>query len=252
MEILLATAYGTDNGPLSFGATETMGCRRPFDPENKIFTARGTVKIPYSTKDFDKAVSLFLKDFDKFKENECYIYDAVDLLRQAICNRLTSVVRKTVSAYKSKDYLVCVEYGEKLLSLLDTLDRVLLNCKDFSFSSYIEPVKEYTDKLDDFTRELYMINARALITTWYCRLLCDDGNLHDYAHRQLGDHINSFHKMRWKKFLEQVKIEMDGGKPQEIDWFKVEWDWVLSETKFTKKVREDSLKALGKQLLEKS
>ncbi len=252
IEILLKTVYGSDNGPLSFGASETMGCRRPLDPESKMFTARGTVKIPYSTKEFDKAVSLFLKDYDRFKDNECYVYDAVDLLRQAICNRLTSVVRKTVSAYKSKDYLVCVEYGEKLLSLLDALDRVLLNCKEFTFNSYIGPVCEYADKLDDFTRELYMINAKALITTWYCRLLCDDGNLHDYAHRQLGDLVHSFHKMRWKKFIEQVKIEMDGGKPQEIDWFKVEWDWVLDDIRCSSKLREDSLKALGKQLLEKS
>ncbi len=250
MEILLKTVYGTDNGPLSFGATETMACRRPLDAENKMFTARATIKVPYSNDEFNKAVSLFLKDFDKFKDNECYIYDAVDLLRQSICNELTPLVKKTVSAYKSKDYLICLEYGEKLLSLLDTLDRVLLNSKDFSYSSYIAPVKEYTDKLDDFTRELYMINAKALITTWYCRLLCDDGNLHDYAHRQLGDHINSFHKMRWEKFLEQVRIEMDSGKQQEIDWFKVEWDWVLDETSYTKKVREDSLKALGKQILD--
>ena len=249
MEILRKTAYGSDNGPLSFGATETMACRRPLDPESKMFTARGTVKIPYSEKEFDEAVKLFLKDFDKFKDNECYIYDAVDLLRQSICNKLTPLVRKTISAYKSKDYLICLEYGEELLSLLDTLDRVLLNSKYFSFSSYIEPAKEYTNKLDDFTRELYMINAKALITTWYCRLLCDDGNLHDYAHRQLGDHINSFHKMRWEKFLEQVKIEMDSGKQQDIDWFKVEWNWVLGETTFTKKVREDSLKAIGKQVL---
>jgi alpha-N-acetylglucosaminidase len=248
-DILLKTAYGSDNGPLSFGATETMACRRPLDPETKMFTARGTVKIPYSEKDFDEAVKLFLKDFDKFKDNECYIYDAVDLLRQSLCNKLTSVVKKTVSAYKSKDYLICLEYGEKLVELLDTLDRTLLNSKHFMFSSYIEPAKAYADKLDDFTRELYMINANALITTWYCRLLCDDGNLHDYAHRQLGDLVNSFHKMRWEKFLEQVKAEADGQKPAEIDWFKIEWDWVLGERKFTEKVREDSLKAIGKQIL---
>ena len=248
-DILLKTAYGSDNGPLSFGATETMACRRPLDPETKMFTARATVKIPYSEKDFDEAVKLFLKDFDKFKGNECYIYDAVDLLRQSLCNKLTAVVKKTVSAYKSKDYLICLEYGEKLIELLDTLDRVLLNSKYFMFSSYIEPVKAYADKLDDFTRELYMINANALITTWYCRLLSDDGNLHDYAHRQLGDLVNSFHKMRWQKFLEQVKAEMDGQKSAEIDWFKVEWDWVLGERKFTEKVREDSLKAIEKQVL---
>lgn len=249
MKILLKTVYSEENCTSMFGAPESMGCRRPLDPETKMFTARGSVKIPYSRSEFDEAVKLFLKDYDKFKGNECYIYDAVDLLRQSIANKMTSTVKKTVSAYKSKDYFAFMEYSEKLLSLFDTLDRVLLNSRYFSFSSYYEPVLEYTDKLDDFTKQLYRINAKALITTWYCRLLSDKGNLHDYAHRQLGDLMNSFYKMRWEKLIEQVKVEMDGGKPQEIDWFKHEWDWVLSDTKYTKKVREDSLKALGKQIL---
>ncbi len=250
MEILLKTAYGNDTGALSFGATETIFCRRPLDPETKMFTARGVVKLPYSKDDFDEAVKLFLADYDKFKDNECYIYDAVDLLRQSLANKLSRLAKKTVSAYKSKDYFAFMDYSKQMLDFADMLDRVLLNCKDFSFSSYIEPVCEYTEKLDDFTKELYMFNAKALITTWYCRLLADKGNLHDYAHRQMGDLISSFYKMRWEKLVEQVKIEMDGGKPQEIDWFKVEWDWVLQDTHYTKKVREDSLKALGKQILD--
>ncbi len=249
MEILLKTAYGNDTGALSFGATETMFCRRPLDPETKMFTARGVVKLPYSKDEFDEAVKLFLTDYDKFKSNECYIYDAVDLLRQSLANKLSRLAKKCASAYKSKDYFAFMDYSKQMLELSDMLDRVLLNCKEFSFSSYIEPICEYTEKLDDFTKELYMLNAKALITTWYCRLLADKGNLHDYAHRQMGDLINSFYKMRWEKLIEQVQIEMDGGKPQEIDWFKVEWDWVLQETKYTKKVREDSLKALGKQIL---
>lgn len=251
MEILLKTVYAEENCTSMFGAPESMGCRRPLDPEAKMFTARGSVKIPYSKSEFDEAVKLFLKDYDKFKNNECYIYDAVDLLRQSISNKMTSTVKKMNSAYKSKDYFAFMDYSEKLLSLMDTLDRVLLNSKYFSFASYYEPVVEYTDKLDDFTKQLYRINAKALITTWYCRLLSDKGNLHDYAHRQYGDLMNSFYKMRWEKLIEQVKIEMDGGKSQEIDWFKHEWDWVLSDTKYTKKVREDSLKALGKQILDK-
>jgi hypothetical protein len=251
MAILLKTAYGNDTGALSFGATESMFCRRPLDPETKMFTARGVVKLPYSKDEFDEAVKLFLADYDKFKHNECYVYDAVDLLRQSLANKLSRLAKKCASEYKSKDYFAFMDYSKQMMDLADMLDRVLLNCKDFSFSSYIEPVCEYTEKLDDFTKELYMINAKALITTWYCRLLADKGNLHDYAHRQMGDLVNSFYKMRWEKLIEQAKIEMDAGKPQEIDWFKVEWDWVLSDTHYTKKVREDSLKALGKQILEK-
>lgn len=251
MELLLKTVYSEDNCTSMFGAPECLACRRPLDPEKKLFTARGSVKISYSAKDFDEAVKLFLKDFDKFKNNECYIYDAVDLLRQSLANKLTDIAGKMSSAYKTKDYFAFTENSEKMMSYFDMLDRVLLNCRDFSFGAYIEPVKEYTDKLDDFTKELYMINAKALITTWYCRLLADKGNLHDYAHRQMGDLIASFYRMRWEKLIEQVKAEMDGGKPEAIDWFKLEWDWVLSETKYTKKTREDSLKALGKQILEK-
>lgn len=251
MELLLKTVYSEDNCTSMFGAPECLACRRPLDPEKKLFTARGSVKISYSTKDFDEAVKLFLKDFDKFKNNECYIYDAVDLLRQSLVNKLTDVAGKMSSAYKTKNYFAFMENSEKMMSYFDMLDRVLLNSRDFSFSAYIEPVKEYTDKLDDFTKELYMINAKALITTWYCRLLADKGNLHDYAHRQMGDLITSFYKMRWEKLIEQVKTEMDGGKPAPIDWFKLEWDWVLGETKYTKKVREDSLKAISKQILEK-
>ena len=250
MKILLKTAYGNDTGTLSFGATESMFCRRPLDPETKMFTARGVVKLPYSKDDFNEAVKLFLADYDKFKHNECYVYDAVDLLRQSLANKLSHLAKKCASAYKSKDYFAFMDYSKKMMELADMLDRVLLNCKDFSFSSYIEPVCEYTEKLDDFTKELYMINAKPLITTWYCRLLSDKGNLHDYAHRQMGDLVNSFYKMRWEKLIEQVQLEMDGGKPQEIDWFKVEWDWVLADTHYTKKVREDSLKALGKQILQ--
>ena len=251
MKILLKTVYAEANCSSMFGTPESMGCRRPLDPETKMFTARGSVKIPYSRTEFDEAVKLFLKDYDKFKDNECYIYDAVDMLRQSIANKMTSTVKKTVSAYKSKDYFAFMEYSEKLLGLFDMLDRVLLNSEYFTFSSYYEPVVEYTEKLDDFTKQLYRINAKALITTWYCRLLSDKGNLHDYAHRQFGDLMSSFYKMRWEKLIEQVKIEMDGGKPQEIDWFKHEWDWVLADTKYTKKVRDDSLKALGKQILDK-
>lgn len=249
MDILLKTVYSDKYYGKGEGAPECGICCRP-ESGVKAASAWGGTKISYPKEDFDNAVRLFLADYDKFKGNECYIYDAVDLLRQALSNRITSTVKKLDSSYKSKDYFACTEYGEKLLSLADTLDRVLLNCKDFSLSSYLGPVCEYTEKLDDFTRELYIINAKALITDWYSRKAADNGKLHDYSNRQLGDFVNSFYKMRWEKFLEKVKTEMDGGKPAPIDWFKLEWDWVLSEPKYTKKVREDSLKALAKQILE--
>ncbi len=233
------------------GAPECLVCARPEGSTDKV-SCWGSAKINYSEEDFDEAVRLFLTDYDKFKTNECYVFDAVDLLAQALSNRINHVVRKMASSYKTKDYFAFTEYADKLLNFTDMLDRVLLNDREHSLSSYLGRVKEYSDKLDDFTKELYMINAKALITTWYSRRCADgSGYLHDYSNRQMGDLVGLFYKMRWEKFIEKVKSEMDGGKPSDIDWFKMEWDWVLAEPVYTKKVREDSLKALGKQILDK-
>lgn len=250
MEILMRTVYSDKYYGKGEGAPECGLCCRP---ENgvKSASAWGGTKVSYSKSEFDEAVRLFLEDYDKLKQNPCYVYDAVDLLRQALSNRLTSTVKKLTSAYETHDYLSALEYGERLLSLGDTLDRVLLNCREFSLASYLGPAEEYTEKLDDFTRDLYLINAKALITVWYSRRASENGRLHDYANRQLGDLVAGFYQMRWEVFLEKLKTEMDGGKAQPIDWFKLEWDWVLSDTRLTKKVREDSLKALAKQILEK-
>lgn len=251
VELLLQTAFCDKYYGIGPVAPECALCCRPESGVEKV-SCRGSTKSGYPKAHFDEAVKLFLTDYDKFKDNECYVYDAVDLLRQALADRITDTVKKMASSYKSKDYFAFTEYSEKLLSLTDMLDRVLLNCKEFTLGNYLDKVHEYADKLDDFTKELYMINAKALITTWYSRRAADGKDyLHDYAHRQWGDLVGSFYKMRWEKFIEKVKTEMDGGKPADIDWFKVEWDWVLADTDYTKRVREDSLKALGKQILDK-
>ena len=247
LDILLETVYSDKYYGTNQGAPECGLCCRPLG-SLKAACEWGGTKISYSENEFDKAVELFLKDYDKLKDNECYIFDAVDLLRQALSNRITHTVKHLQSAYESKNYLVCCEYGEKLKNLANTMNNVLLNSEYFAFSSYMKIVDEYTAKHDDFTRELYLLDAKALVTTWGSKHLSEDGKLHDYANRQYGDLIKDFYLMRWEKLLENVKVEMDGGTPQPIDWFKLEWDWVLKEPKYTDRLREDSLKAIGKQL----
>lgn len=247
-DIFLSTVYSESSFGKTEGAPECSLCCRP-DQSSSSVSAWGGTKIKYDEALFEKGVSLFLEDFDKLKTNECYIYDAVDLLRQVIANKLTHTIKHLQTSYEAKDYLVCFEYGEKLIKLAEQLNKVLLNSKYFSFSSYIEPIDKYTQKLDDFTRELYLINAKALITTWGPRPCSEKGKLHDYANRLYGDFVIDFYKTRWVEFLKNAKAEADGGKAENIDWFKLDWDWVLSEPHYTEKLRCDSLKALGKQII---
>lgn len=249
LEIQLKTALSDKYYNLGEGAPENLLCGRPEGKYDKV-SSWGNTKFGYNVKEFEEAAKLFLADYDKFKDNECYVYDAVNILRQVLSNQIYGIVLKMEQEYKKKDYFAFLENGEKLLSLADMLDKVLLNHKDFTLGEYLGKVGEYANKLDDFTKELYLINAKALITTWYSRPAANEGGLHDYSNRQWGDLVSGFYKARWAKFIDFVRDEADGKKPQPIDWFKFEWDWVISDTKCTKKLREDSLKALCKQIIE--
>lgn len=249
LEIQLKTALSDKYYNLGEGAPENLLCGRPEGRYDKV-SSWGNTKFGYNVKEFEDAAKLFLADYDKFKDNECYVYDAVNILRQVISNKIYGIILNMESEYKSKDYFAFLENGKKLLSLADTLDKILLNHKDFTLGEYLGKVEQYANKLDDFTKELYLINAKALITTWYSRPAANPGGLHDYSNRQWGDLVSQFYKVRWEKFIEFVQEEMDGKKPQPIDWFKLEWDWVISDTKYTKKLREDSLKAICKQLID--
>lgn len=249
LEIQLKTALSDKYYNLGEGAPENLLCGRPEGRYDKV-SSWGNTKFGYNVKEFEDAAKLFLADYDKFKDNECYVYDAVNILRQVISNKIYGIILNMESEYKSKDYFAFLENGKKLLSLADTLDKILLNHKDFTLGEYLGKVEQYANKLDDFTKELYLINAKALITTWYSRPAANPGGLHDYSNRQWGDLVSQFYKVRWEKFIEFVQEEMDGKKPRPIDWFKLEWDWVISDTKYTKKLREDSLKAICKQLID--
>ncbi len=249
LEIQLKTALSDKYYNLGEGAPENLLCGRPEGRYDKV-SSWGNTKFGYNVKEFEEAAKLFLKDYDKFKDNECYVYDAVNILRQVLSNRIYGVILSMESEYKSKDYFAFIENGEKLMKYADLLDKVLLNHKDFTLSEYLGRVEKYSKKLDDFTKELYMIDAKALITTWYSRPAANPGGLHDYSNRQWGDLISTFYKPRWERFINYVKDEMDGKKPESIDWFKMEWDWVIDDTKCTEKLREDSLKALCKQITE--
>lgn len=249
LDIQLRTALSDKYYRLGEGAPENLLCGRPEGRYDKV-SSWGNTKFGYNVKEFEEAAKLFLADYDKFKTNECYVYDAVNILRQVLSNRIYGIVLKMESEYKSKDYFAFTEHGKKLLEYADMLDKVLLNHKDFTLGEYLGKAEKYSNKLDDFTKELYMINAKALITTWYSRPAANPGGLHDYSNRQWGDLVSQFYKVRWEKFIDFVKDEMDGKKPAPIDWFKFEWDWVIGDTKYTKKLREDSLKALCKQIID--
>ena len=57
-----------------------------------------------------------MKDFDKFKDNECYVYDVVDILRQTVANSQVEFFERINEAYNSKNYEIFTKYKDKFSS----------------------------------------------------------------------------------------------------------------------------------------
>ena len=105
---------------------------------------------------------------------------------------------------------------------------------------------------DDFTKELYEFNAKALVTTWGSYNQAESGGLKDYSNRQWSGLIGDFYKPRWERWITARSNELNGKSYENnINWFQWEWEWVRSNTEYTTKATPADLKTLGLEIVEK-
>lgn len=102
------------------------------------------------------------------------------------------------------------------------MNAVTAENKYYSFSRYRDSVEKLTNNKDDFTKRIYGMSAKMLITTFGSYLMSECG-LHDYSNRQWSGLIDSFYKPRWEMFFEKCLKELSDIFTEKIDWF--EWKW---------------------------
>ena len=104
---------------------------------------------------------------------------------------------------------------------------------------------------DDFTKELYEFNAKALVTTWGSKNQAEKGGLKDYSNRQWSGLIGDFYKARWQRWITARTNELSGTDYESnIDWFEWEWEWVRSNKEYPTTATPQDLKTLGAEILE--
>ena len=101
---------------------------------------------------------------------------------------------------------------------------------------------------DDFTKDLFMLNAKMLITTWGGQYQSDVGQLHDYSNRQWSGLAEDLYLKRWERWIEAKIKEIETGEKTEIDWFQQEWQWVCSRKEYTVTPSSKSLKEVGEEI----
>lgn len=247
-EILKETVYKAELNNIGQGAPESVLNARP---SLRITAAStwGNAVISYNKADLEKAAGLLLSDYDSLKESDGYIYDLVTILQQVLSNRAQDYYNLMVSAFKGGKLKEFIEASEKFLKTGSLMERVLNTNPYYMLGRWVEQAKALSDNADDFSKQLYEFNAKALITTWGAYNQAEIGQLHDYSNRQWAGLISDFYMPRWERWIAARISELKGEEfEQKPDWFEWEWEWARDNKAFPTEPSGESLKVICEEI----
>lgn len=249
MKILENTVYKASLNMLGQGAPESYINARPSESIGAASTW-GNAVISYNMEDLEDAAELLMEDYDILKNSGAYLYDLADVLKQVLSNSSQKYHAAMVSAYRAGNLEEFTEASDQFLGLIDKVEEVLGTRTEFLFGTWVEQAKVLADGDDDFTRDLYELNAKSLVTTWASYPQAESGGLKDYSNRQWAGLTKDFYKQRWTMWINQKKAELKGESTQSINWFAFEWAFARSHTEYTTTASGKDLKELGEDILE--
>ncbi|KAK3591261.1 hypothetical protein CHS0354_010626 [Potamilus streckersoni] len=174
------------------------------------------------------------------KNNTLFRYDLVDVTRNSL--QILSILYyvEIAAAFTRNDSAKLQEGGDKLLKLLDDLDKLLGSDPHFLLGSWIADARQWGK--DDAEQDLLEYNARNQITLWG-----PNGEIRDYAAKQWSGLIAGYYKPRWELFISSLTACLSQGvkfnqTQYDIDTFlKVEQPFTLSKTKYPSQPVGDSV-----------
>lgn len=250
-DILKETVYKASLNNLGQGAPESVVNARPALTINAASTW-GNAVISYDKVELEKAAELLLEDYDKLKDSEGYLYDVATVLQQVLSNSAQEYQKKMANAYNSGNVEDFERYAKVFMDIIDDMETVTATSEYYLLGRWVEQAKALAANADDFTKELYEFNAKALVTTWGSYNQAESGGLKDYSNRQWSGLINDFYKVRWQRWINARINELEGNDYESnINWFEWEWSWVRGNTAYTTTPTPADLKTLGADIIEK-
>ena len=209
--LLASSIYGARRPNNQQGPVESVFCARPAWDAFRVY-ARSRTDQYYDILDVRRAASLMLSVAEKYRGNDNFEYDLVDVVRQAVADR----GRELLYAHES----------EAFLQALLAQDRLLGSRPEWMVGRWIGDALSLAEAVapgDTAVRANFERNARLQITTWGDRACADGGKLHDYAYKEWNGLLRDFYLPRWQAFF-----DAESGKPgsgASIDWYALEEAW---------------------------
>lgn len=231
-DILEDTVYKAKHNMIGQGAPESMVNARPQFNLKKA-SMWGNSIIGYDPKKFEKAAELILEDYDKMYESSGYIYDLVSVFEQLLSNRALDAYNSMSDAYNRRCAKDFKAFSSIFLKIADDMERLTANCEYYRLSRFMNFVHSLAEDGDDFTKRIFIMNGKSLLTVLGYYPMSEKSREHDYSNRQWSGLIGGFYKKRWQRYIDEVLKELNGKQfNKDINWYEWEWQWARDETDY--------------------
>lgn len=234
--ILADGIYNCPFGNNQQGPHESIFCGRP-GLNNFQASSWSKMQNYYDPTSTEAAARLMLEVADKYKGNNNFEYDLVDIVRQSLSDRGRIVYNQTIADFKSFDKKSFAAHSQEFLNILLAQDRLLGTRSEFRVGRWIEQARNLGTTPEE--KDLYEWNARVQITTWGNRVCANDGGLRDYAHKEWNGILKDFYYKRWAAYWQTLQDVLDGKPMVELDYYAMEEPWTLAHNPYASQPEGD-------------
>lgn len=231
--ILLAQSiYNCPKGNIQQGTHESIFCARPLLNSYQVSTW-SLMSNYYDPEDTRQAAILLTSVAEKYRGNNNFEYDLVDICRQALADQGRKQYLKTMADYKSFSRQEFKKDSDRFLKMILLQDKLLGTRQEFRLGHWIEEARNLGKTAEE--KDLYEWNARVQITTWGNRICADNGGLHDYGHKEWQGLLKDFYYLRWSTFMKSLASQLSLQNTPRIDWYGLEEPWTLQKSPYSSK-----------------
>ena len=234
--LLSNTIYNCPAKNTQQGTHESVFCGRP-DYDVYQVSSWSEMEPYYKPEDIIRAAGIMLSAADRFKGNNNFEYDLIDIVRQAVAEKGRLVYPIMIDAYKAGEKELFAASSQRFLDLILLQDKLLAYRPEFKVGTSIEKARNLGTTPEE--KDLYEWNARVQVTTWGNRVAADEGGLRDYAHKEWNGLLRDFYYNRWKVWIDRQKAQLNGAPVKAIDFYAIEEPWTKQTNPYSSQAEGD-------------
>ena len=234
--LLSNTIYNCPAKNTQQGTHESVFCGRT-DYDVYQVSSWSEMEPYYKPEDIIRAAGIMLSAADRFKGNNNFEYDLIDIVRQAVAEKGRLVYPIMIDAYKAGEKELFAASSQRFLDLILLQDKLLAARPEFKVGTWIEKARNLGTTPEE--KDLYEWNARVQVTTWGNRVAADEGGLRDYAHKEWNGLLRDFYYNRWKVWIDRQKAQLNGAPVKAIDFYAIEEPWTKQTNPYSSQAEGD-------------